>query len=103
MTRGTTPTHSFTIPFVDPNINLVSIAYAQGGSIVLEKTADDCTIAVGGTTTTITTKLSENDTLLFKSGMVEIQLRLGDSNGERFASKIIRTPCDSILKDGVLE
>ena len=102
MRRGTTPTHKFTIPFVINNLSIISIVYSQYGKIVLEKATADCAVAKTDSNMIIGTALSETDTLKFDEGMVDIQIRLGDTDGGRYASNVIHTAMNSILKDGVL-
>lgn len=99
MRRGTTPTLVFTLPFDSGMITSLNIAFAQQGTVVLEKTLSDC--AADGDCVTV--QLSEEDTLLFDSvkKYVEIQLRVGIGES-RLASNIVRTSADRILKDGVL-
>lgn len=99
MTRGTTPTHIFSLPFSAEDITLLNIAYAQRGEIVLEKDLDDCT----ANDNKLICELSEEDTLLFDSSdtAVEVQLRIGIED-KRLASTIIRTTAERILKDGEL-
>ncbi len=99
MTRGTTPTHTFTLPFEAGDITILNIAYAQRGDIVLEKDLTDCTVS--GNTLTVT--LSEQDTLMFDASdsKVEIQLRAGIGD-KRLASEIITTTVRRILKEGEL-
>lgn len=100
MIRGTTPTHTFTLPFDSTGITKLSIAYAQGGRVVLEKTLPDCNIKGN----VITVSLTEEDTLKFDSNkaMAEIQLRLGFGDS-RMASQVMHITTERILKDGCLE
>lgn len=99
MRRGTTPTLKFTLPFDAGSITALSIAFAQGGRVVLEKELKDCTIDGQA----ITLELTEEDTLTFDIGSdwVEIQLRVGIGS-RRLASNIIRTVVSRILRDGLL-
>lgn len=99
MIRGTTPTLSFTLPFTAEYITRLSIVFAQGGDIVLEKSLDDCRIEENS----ITLRLSEEDTLAFssKKKYTEIQLRVGIED-ERLASEIIVADVERIIKDGCL-
>lgn len=99
MYRGTTPTLKFTLPFSCDDITLCSVAFAQGGNVVLEKRLDDCSLE--GNVISVT--LTEEDTLLLDcKSNVEIQLRI--ACGEtKLASNIIKTGVGRILKDGCLE
>ena len=100
MYRGTTPTLTFTVPFDCSTITACSVAFAQNDVVVLEKKIGDCHLEGN----VITVPLTEEDTLVFdcKKRALDIQLRIG-CGAERFASQIIHTHVDKILKDGCLE
>ncbi len=99
MTRGTTPTHTFTLPFAAGDITLLNIAYAQRGEIVLEKDLNDCTVSDN----TLSVTLSEQDTLMFDASDSKVEIQLRAAVGERrLASEIITTTARRILKDGEL-
>jgi hypothetical protein len=98
MIRGTTPTHTFSLPFDANTISKLSIAYAQGGTVKIEKALEDCTISGNE----IETRLTEEDTLkLNANAQVEIQIRCAIGE-ERLASNIIFARAEKILKDGML-
>lgn len=98
MIRGTTPTHIFTLPFAADQITKLSIAYAQGDDIVLEKVLEDCMLDGN----TVSVQLSEMDTLKFTNHkQAEIQLRLGIGEA-RLASNVIYVTVDRLLREGVL-
>lgn len=105
MTRGTTPTHTFTLPdnLKTATISTLYITYAQHGETVLEKTLDDVTNNNGVLTCTLT----QADTLAFdvldqrcKHDTVEVQVRMKTSDGVAMASDIMSVPIMDILKDG---
>lgn len=100
MRRGTTPTHTFTLPFDCSEITTLNIAYAQGDEVIVEKTLSDCEI--DGNTLSVT--LAEEETLLFdcKKRCAEIQIRVAQGV-KKFASDIFKVPVDRILKEGCLE
>lgn len=93
--RGSTPTNIFNV-----NIDLrgarVYITYKQNGIIVTEKTGGDVII----TEHQLMTKLTQAETLLFKTGPVRIQIRYVRPDGSADASNIIDTRAEEILKDG---
>ena len=105
MTRGTTPTHTFTLPddLKTATISALYITYAQHGTTVLEKTLSDVTINGG----VITCTLTQADTLKFEvldqhcgCDKVAIQVRMKTSDGAAMASDIMRIPVQDVLKDG---
>ena len=107
LTRGTTPTITFTVPFDAADITQLNICFQQRGRMnyqgennVLEKTLSDCTIEGDK----IKVELSELDTLQFDQNVREVCIQLRVGIGEkRLASQIIQTTVGEILKDGVLE
>lgn len=105
MTRGTTPTHTFTLPddLTSATISALYITYAQGSKTVLEKTLSDVTINGG----VIICTLTQADTLKFEvldqhcgCDKVAIQVRMKTSDGTAMASDIMRIPLMDVLKDG---
>lgn len=102
MRRGSTPTNTFRLS-IDLSQATVYIDYEQGGDIVIEKTGDDLTFGEDEQGYTITLELSQEDTLAFRSGSVDIQLRYVMPNGAADASNIVSTNVARIIKDGVIE
>lgn len=100
MTRGTTPTHIFLLPDnLDSSLFTEAfITYAQLGKVVTEKEMEDLTIS--GNEVRVT--LSQEDTLRFLPGKVEIQMRVKTVSGSVFASDVVLTSADKVLKDGVI-
>ena len=83
MIRGTTPTHTFSIPFDTSTVSEVKITYAQDDVVVLEKRTDDCTLS--GSQLSVT--LTQDDTFLFDcKKIVEIQIRILTIDGNALAS-----------------
>ena len=94
--RGSTPTNTFR-----SNLDLrgatLFITYKQGNRTVIEHTGTDVTV----TETTISTKLSQQETLRFKdTDGVDIQIRYIFEDGTSDSSNIIHTTVGRILKDG---
>ena len=105
MTRGTTPTHTFTLPdnLKTATLSALYITYAQGSKTVLEKTLSDVTINDG----VIICTLTQAETLKFEvldqhcgCDKVAIQVRMKTSDGTAMASDIMRIPVMDVLKDG---
>lgn len=98
MIKGTTPTHTFTIPFDVSGIEKVKIIYAQDDVVVCEKT--DCVLKG----TTIQTTLTQEDTLKFDhKKAVQIQLRILTAGGQALASVIEKVGVSKCLDNEVLE
>lgn len=98
MWRGTTPTHTFTLPegIRVQDFTVIYITYSQNGSPVLEKEKADMTLE--GNVIRLT--FSQADSLLFDAGPVKIQLRAKTADGKAVASEIVTTTAKEVLKDG---
>lgn len=97
MIRGSTPTHTFNCKLDPDLIHKVRILYSQNNNLILKKEDVDC-IKDGQT---IIVKLTQEDTLKFKEGKVEIQLRILTSTGESIPSKIYAVNVSKLLEDEV--
>lgn len=98
MWRGTTPTHTFTLPegIRVQDFTVIYITYSQNGSPVLEKEKTDMTLEGN----VIRLAFSQADSLLFGAGPVKIQLRAKTADGKAVASEIVTTTAKEVLKDG---
>lgn len=100
MIRGTTPIHTFTLPFEVNLLKEVRISYAQSGIVVLEKTKADCTLEGS----IITVKLTQEETLKFDSGKnIEMQLKVLTTGGEVLSTRIRSVDVGRCLNEEVLE
>lgn len=99
MKRGTTPTHTFTLPFDTSLLSVVRVIYAQLCKTVLVKTGEDLDLSGN----TVTVRLSQEDTLLFNcSHPVEIQIRVATAAKDVLNSDIMRVPVGRCLESVVL-
>lgn len=98
MRRGTTPRHVFILPegWDAGSLAVIDIAYAQDRGLVLEKHKADCVCEENQ----IAVNLTQEETLRFDDGPVEIQLRAKTVTGMASASQILRVDAKRILKDG---
>lgn len=101
MRRGTTPTLVVTVG-ADLSGLEVHLAINSGGLLIKE--TSDLEIEIEDGTTTITAKLTQNDTLAMKSGQnCEVQVRAYTADGSiAMATTIGSVPVDRILEDGFL-
>lgn len=103
MMRGTTPTHTFHLPFDTSLVRSVRVIYLQrqlGNALRLTKETDAC--ALDGAAIRVT--LTQEDTLLFDSRLpVEIQLRVLTHTGQALSSKPIAVDVGECLDGEVLE
>lgn len=98
MRRGTTPTLTFNMPFDSTGVEEIYITFVQGRETVLEKTLAD----VVWNKKVIEVELTQEETLEFKTGMIEIQLRVKFDDGTAMASDLIYTTAKTILKEGAI-
>ena len=102
MIRGTTPTHSFILPFSVDMIDDCSIAYAQKGHLKLVKQFNDCVLQDN----VISTTLNQDETLGFNpcTPYVEVQLKVKlKSTQEVLATDIFKKSLKDILDEEVME
>lgn len=96
MIRGTTPTHTFTLPFGSDVIASLRIIYAQDGDVKITRN----TVPEGNNATVV---LTQEETLsLDCDKYVEIQIRVLTLGGEALSSDIIRVSVERCLEDEVL-
>ena len=99
ISRGTTPTHTFELPFDASLIRNLWIIYAQNGVEILKKEKAHCTLSGN----TITAKLTQKETLLFNPARrAQIQVRLLLNDGNAPASNIIEVPVSNSLSEEVI-
>lgn len=103
MIRGTTPTLTFKIS-TDLDFNDIEKAEITFKSVsgTKEKTWDENDLGIDPIEKTMTLTLSQDDTLFFSVGEIDIQLRVKLNNDMVYASKIITSTLDRILKEGVI-
>lgn len=106
--RGTTPTHTFTLPVKSEDVEAIYVTYAQFETAVVELSGDDVSLtdvkdaeSDSGSVASIT--LSQTDTLLFNGGAsAEVQVRFKSNDGTAFASQKIKIIIEDVVKDGVI-
>ena len=99
MRQGTTPKHTFTLPFAVPNTSAVRIIYAQGEKVLFVKTGTDVSIVENK----ISTRLSQEETFsLDYKQKVKIQIRILTENGEALASHIMTASVEDCLESEVM-
>lgn len=99
MTRGTTPTHRFTLPVDADRASKIRVLYAQDGNPVLRLDTDR--FALEGRTARV--KLTQEETLKFdETKLVEIQLRVLTTDGDSLVSNVKWVSVNRLLEDEVL-
>ncbi len=97
--RGSTPTIGYRLPFAADQLAEASIAVAQNGKLVLEKTMAECVLDGD----IIAADLSQQDTLKLNDQYpADIQMRVRTLAGESLITEIVTVPVGRILRDGVI-
>ena len=92
MIQGTTPTHTFNLPFDSSNIECLRIVYEQNKKVILSK--EECTMSGSK----LELKLTQEETLMFDENIpVRIQLHIKMTNGEVCASKPVSVQVYELL------
>lgn len=100
MTRGATPTHTFTLPIEISSIKNFIISYAQNGKIVLNKTMSECEIEGDK----IKVSLTQEETLSFSHNIkAEIQIKFLTIEDKLIPTKIFETRVSRIINEEVLK
>ena len=85
MRQGTTPTHTFLLPFETSEIKVLELTYAQQDTVILTKSLDDCVL--DGKVVTI--ELSQEETFLFDTtSQVQMQLRVLTLTDQAYSTEI---------------
>lgn len=99
MRRGTTPKHTFTLPFDTSAVAKARVIYAQGDVVKVVKKEADCELSGN----TISVKLTQADTLRLNHKLkTDIQVRVVTHDKDAFASDIITVSTKQCLSDEVL-
>lgn len=99
MIRGTTPTHTFTIPFDTSLIKEVRVVYAQADEPIICKETADCSLKGQEISTTLT----QEETFKFDcKKAVQIQIRVLTTAGEVLATRVQSVSVDKCLDNEVM-
>ena len=100
MIRGTTPTHSFVLPFGQEMIKTIEITYEQKFKTILKKKNDG--VEFDGNLASV--KLTQKETFMFEDGpAVKIQIRVLTPRGDVVASNPMFASVEECLSEEVLE
>ena len=98
MTRGTTPTLVFEIPYLATDIHNAWLTVAQHGQSVINLDLEALEVADNQITATLT----QQQTLRLVPGDCQLQLRLLLDGQQAVASQQIEVHVHDILRDGVI-
>lgn len=100
MTRGTTPTITLTVNELDlTELKSIYVTFCQAGKILTKQKGES---GVEIDTHTVSIRLSQEETLRFSPGTVEVQLR-GLTNGDNaFATNVGKVAVKDVLLKEVI-
>lgn len=99
MIRGTTPKHTFTLPFDTSELEDVRIIYAQDDEVLFKKETADCTLDAN----VISVTLTEEETLQFNhEKLAQIQLRVQMKGGDILSTDVMVSYVGKCLDTEVL-
>lgn len=97
--EGTTPTHTFELPFDLTTAKRIRLIYSQNNKVLFVREKDNLTVAGS----VIEHKLTQEETLAFDPRyLVEIQIRVLTARDDALASDIITTTVSRLLEDEVM-
>lgn len=104
MTQGTTP--DFTIYLNNKNIKyedilIVYVTLKQGNTEITHN-SDENYVTIVPSDKCVTLRMDEAETLMFKEGEAELQVRVKYKNNNVFASAVKRVPVDRVLNKEVI-
>ena len=99
MIRGTTPTHTFKLPFAVSLIAQAQIVYAQENEVLFVKTIEQCELGED----TLKVTLSQEETFMFNCNkLLQIHLRVLTFAGDALATSIKVLNVQQCLYDEVM-
>ncbi len=99
MIRGTTPTHTFTLPFDVTLVKEIRILYAQDRNMLVTKETADCVMEGSAVSVTLT----QEDTFKFDCEKhVQIQLRVLTTDGQVLSTPIKYVDVGTCLDNEVM-
>lgn len=100
MTRGTTPTITLTLETMDlTSLKSVYVTFCQFGKMLTKQSGDE---GVDITEHTVSVSLSQEETLRFTPGTVEVQLRGLTNGGDAFATNVAKVAVKEVLLKEVI-
>ena len=97
--RGTTPTHTFSLPFEKEFISDLRITYEQDKQDILTKTLKD----VNFVENEVSVILTQEETFKFREkGLVQVQLKIKTVKGQVLNSNIIEMKIEPSLDEEVI-
>ena len=98
--RGTTPTHTFKLPFDVGIVKKAKITYKYGDSVILKKNTNDCTLEGN----TISVKLTREETIKFPDdAIVKVQLEIETNAANCLKTVVYKLYSSELLNEEPLQ
>lgn len=101
MFRGTTPTLCFTV-MTTLDLTKLKEVWVTLQNLVYERTYTGDEVRIDADTKKMYVDMSQEETLSFSAGKIDIQIRMLMENGKAYATEIVTTTVEEVLKDGVI-
>ena len=99
MKKGTTPTLTFSTPFLASEVEKARVVFTNNNEIVLKKEGADCVVS----DYEVTIKLTQEDTFKFEcNSMASIQVRILHKDGNAYTSDPLKMFIEQCLDDEVI-
>lgn len=98
--RGTTPTHTFKLPFGTEYVAKAKVSYKHGDELLLRKDTADCKLE--GNTISVT--LTREETVKFPDdAIIKVQLEIETPAGDALKTRVYSLHASELLDEGALQ
>lgn len=102
MYRGTTPTLCFTV-MTELDLSKVKQMWVTLQNLVYERTYSGDEVRIDDKQKKVYVDMTQEETLSFSAGKIDIQIRMLMDDDRAYATEIVTTTVDEVLKDGVIK
>ena len=102
MIRGTTPGYVLSVSGADLSSATVYVTIMQGESRSVTLTGNRLSITYSSNVSMITFRLTQQESLMFKSGRASVQVKFADGNGNVNATNIGDITVSPVLNEDVI-
>ena len=97
--RGTTPIHTFQLPFSAENVAKAKVAYKEGNNLLFKKNTTDCKMEANS----IIVALTREETIKFPDNtIIKVQLEIETKAGESLKTDVYKLWSSELLDEGSL-
>lgn len=102
MYRGTTPTICLTV-MTSLDLSKIKTVWVTFQNLVYERTYTGNEVKIVPETKKMYIEMSQEETLSFSTGKIEVQVRMLMDDDRAYATEIATTTVDDVLRDGVID